>query len=441
MRRLLKSTAVLGLACVAAACVERGSRYSATPARVVLIVIDTLRKDHLPFYGYSRPTAPFLAKLTASGVVFENAHSASSWTAPATATIFTSLYPFQHRVVTGFRATQKLAKTRAKIDLNRIPAEVETLGEVMHKAGYATYAVTENPNLVSEMGFDQGFDEFTSFPRFKTADFITERLKELKPRLDRERRYFLYLHFMDVHDPREERPPLFDPSLEGAARKISAYDSEIHYVDSHIEQAHKLLGWDTDTLLVVTADHGEQLLDRGEWGHGENLYAEVLNVPLLMVFPGRRKAGLRIAAHVSHVDLLPTLRELVGLPASAEAAGTSLVPLLAGGASAPRDRGLFCHLYRDPGYRGRRRETLLEGAISGNWKWIGGMAEGAKLYDIQKDPTEQVNLASERPQIASGLERLYREFEARSRKFKDSRQSLELDAESQEHLRALGYVN
>jgi arylsulfatase A-like enzyme len=101
---------------------------------VVLIVIDTLRADHLPFYGYDVDTAPFLSRLASQGAVFRRAHSPSSKTSPATASIFTSLYPFQHQVLTGF-----VASWHWEIELNRIPDEVETIAEVFKRGGYTTF--------------------------------------------------------------------------------------------------------------------------------------------------------------------------------------------------------------------------------------------------------------------------------------------------------------
>ena len=130
---------------------------------IVLIVIDTLRPDHLPFYGYDRDTAPFLSSLAEGGVVFERVHSTSSWTAPATASIVTSLNPLQHGVLTGFRMVASLRKIDPTITLNRIPAEVTTVAEVLQEAGYSTYAVTDNINICREEGFEQGFDRFWNY--------------------------------------------------------------------------------------------------------------------------------------------------------------------------------------------------------------------------------------------------------------------------------------
>lgn len=142
---------------------------------IVLIVIDTLRPDHLPFYGYSIDTAPFLNELSAKSVVFENAYAASSWTAPAAASIFTSLYPIQHGVVTGMRAHDIVTEENQSITLNRIPDKLSTIAEVLKGAGFKTYAVADNVNISEEMGFDQGFDKFVNF-QYVTAEGVNENL-------------------------------------------------------------------------------------------------------------------------------------------------------------------------------------------------------------------------------------------------------------------------
>ena len=132
---------------------------------VVVFLVDTLRPDHLGLYGHPKEMAPFLAKLAASGVVFERAFSTSSWTAPSTASLFTSLYPPQHGVVEGFRvhtghAKRMRQKAREVTELNRLPSDVKTLPETFDEMGYATFGVASNVNVGSEIGFDRGFDRF-----------------------------------------------------------------------------------------------------------------------------------------------------------------------------------------------------------------------------------------------------------------------------------------
>lgn len=432
MKQLPALAAVLALAASAGAC---GTRPRPD---IVLILIDTLRRDHLPFHGYDKDTAPFLGELARRGTAFENAYSTSAWTAPAAATLFTSLYPLQHGLVTGRMAVARMTRQGVPIKVNRVPEAAETIAEVLKSAGYATWAVVENVNLSRELGFDQGFDEFHSLHPSLDAATITRKLEELHPRIVAKRPYFLYLHYMDVHAPYKDRPPLFDQSLEGETRRVSAYDSEIFYLDGHIRSAFERFGWERGAVLVVTADHGEELGERGFFGHARTLFAEVLNVPLLFHGVAAAPTGGRVRERVSHVDVLPTLRELLGLPRGALDAGLSLVPLLEGRRDALPERALFADLWRNPG--GERR-PLLRATIHGRWKRIKGSAEGPLLFDLDADPRDLRNVARDHPAVEADLKRRFAEFEAWAPRLEPAFAESVIDEATNEALKALGYVN
>jgi arylsulfatase A-like enzyme len=174
---------------------------------VVLVVADTLRADHLPFYGYARETAPFLARLAASGAVFEQAASTSSWTAPATASLLTGLYPPQHGVVLGLRATRRMRRTQPTLELNRIPGAVTTLAELLHDAGYRTFGVADNITVCRELGFADGFDRWQTLP-YAGAAAVADQILAWAADLAAARPYFLYVHLMDPHHPLHARAPL-----------------------------------------------------------------------------------------------------------------------------------------------------------------------------------------------------------------------------------------
>lgn len=438
MTRLKPLAAALaaGLALAAA----EGPHPVPRPPNVVLILVDTLRRDHLPFHGYARDTAPFLTSLAARGIVFDNAHSVSAWTPPAAASLFTSLYPFEHGVVRGIALAKRQERLKGvEIRLPRLPAAAETIPEALRRRGYSTWAITENPNLTPEMGFEQGFGSFSAFPKSLEAETITRRLFEQAAEIQARPPYFLYLHYMDVHAPYRERPPLFDPSLEGDARKVSGYDSGIRTVDEHVRRAFLGLGWDRDTLVIVTSDHGEELGDRGHFGHGATLYAEVLDVPLLVYRPGGAGGGRRVAERVSLIDVLPTLREVAGLPASPTDAGVSLWPLVTDRGARLAPRALLAHLRR--GERKDGREAAMRATLWGDWKRIGGDPQGNQLFHLVRDPRDQENMARAEPAIEERLQQLYQAREARARSYAGETVEVGLDAEDIEGLRALGYVN
>jgi arylsulfatase A-like enzyme len=412
-------------------------RAAAQDLDVVLVLVDTLRADHLPFYGYARETAPFMASLAAKGVVFENAFSVSSWTAPAAASLFTGLYPPQHGVVTGLIATRRLQKKDPTVQINRLPEGLATLGEVMKQAGYRTFGVSNNANIRGELGFAQGFDRFRYFHSAEAgAPDVNGVVEQWKPELQKGK-YFLYLHYMDVHAPYDDRPPWVPPARTRKERRIAAYDSEIRYVDEHLAKLSQLLGWDQDTLVVLLADHGEEFREHGRDWHGNTLYGEVLRIPLVLFCPSRLRPA-RVPDNVSIVDVLPTLRELVGLPADAASAGTSLLGVAAGRALPARP--LYAHLYRQAGLWGQADELRVRVLIDGNWKLVASAA-GDELYDMRADKDEAQNrLADARP-TAERLRRRLEELESRMAASQAESVSLPLDAETQEKLRALGYVN
>ena len=403
---------------------------------IVLIVIDTLRRDHLPPYGYEKPTAPFLASLASRGAVLENAYSTSAWTAPATASLFTGLYPLQHGVVLGRFAVRQLQAEGVPVRLNRIPQEAVTIPEALKRGGYATHAVVENSNVRPELGFDQGFDSFHPLNPSQRADTITEKLLELRATILARRPYFLYLHYMDPHRPYVKNPPFFDRQARGDARSVSAYDSEIHHVDEHIARAFEAFGWSRNTLVMVTADHGEELGERGHWGHARTLFAETLNVPLL-VYGAGVPAGRRIRAAVSHVDVKPTLRSAAGAPATTPRAGLDLWPLLRGKVEALPERVLFADFWK-PG--GEGAVPQVKAAIQGRYKRIDGPG-GPYLFDLWQDPRELRNRIGLRSREAEALEQALARFEAAAPRLRPEHLETVQDQKMNEELRALGYVN
>lgn len=388
---------------------------------IVLIVIDTLRRDRLPFYGYEGATAPFLSRLAERGSVFENAYSTSAWTAPATTSLHTSLYPFQHGVVMGRTAVGALKSRGVRVLLNRIPRRATPLAEALRAAGYTTFAVTQNPNLTQELGFDRGYSSFNPVEG-RSAGSITRRLGVMRPKIRGRRPYFLYLHYMDVHGP----------YLNGR------YDDGIANVDEHIRQVFERYKWDTDTVVIVTADHGEELGDHGGTGHAHNLYAETLNVPLLVYgLPGARP-GQRIADRVSHVDVLPTLREIAGGRGTSGDSGVSLYPRLLGRAGVEDTRALFADLWHTTPEG--RRETVQRATILGPWKLIDSAA-GPELFHLDDDPRDTRNRAAENPDVVARLRRRFADYERLSPKVGPEFEETVLDAQTNEELRALGYVN
>jgi len=416
-----------------------------TPGRpnVVVIVIDTLRADHLPIYGYPHRTAPFLEELAQDSIVFDRVYSTSSWTSPATASLFTSLYPTQHGVTTGMVATRRAQRLDPTITLNAIPDEAVTVAEMMRGAGYRTFGVADNWNIDAAEGFHQGFDAFQSY-NDRGAEAVNAQVDRWRAEiLEPGSPYFLYLHYMDPHRPYRFREPWSGELGATGSRDVSAYDSEIRLVDEHIRELFEDFGWSRNTIVVVTADHGEEFGDHGEYDHGHNLYNETLRVPLL-IHPASAlgaESGRR-SDPVSLIDLYPTLREMVGERSAGHEEGRSLLSNLRGGGTSPgEDRRLFAHLQRSP-LEYKHGERIVRAAISGGHKYLVRFPEAREeLYDVIQDSGETRDLSSAEPRRAAELRQALEAFEETSPRLPGVSREILLDEAELEKLRSLGYAD
>jgi arylsulfatase A-like enzyme len=400
---------------------------------VVVILVDTLRADHLPTYGYARDTAPFLQTLAREGVVFENAWSTSSWTAPATASLFTSLYPQEHGVVHGLDHAEEGPGGRRLV--NRIPEGVETLAEMFKAAGYRTFGVSDNAHVSRETGFDQGFDEFESATG-ATAERLHKWVRDHRAKMAAGP-YFLYVHYVEPHEPYLPREPWYSEYARDGrahpthAKFVDAYDSEIRSLDDGLARLYRACGWADDTVVIVTSDHGEEFGDHGGGGHAHTLYDEVLRVPLVVHgLPGA--VARRIDEPVSLVDVQPTLRDLAGGAPDPRAEGVSLLGLLRG-AGQGFDRPLFAHLVQFETGR------IWEATLAGEWKRVRLQPGAPQLFNLADDPREAHDLAETLPSVSAALDRRDRAFAARRPGAPAPVETL-VSRETAESLRALGYA-
>jgi len=400
---------------------------------VVLIVIDALRADHLPFYGYEKNTAPFLWKLSKQSVVFENAFSASSWTSPGTASIFTSMYPYQHGVLMGLLAIRNAQKIDPNVKINRIPEEINTITEVMKKNGYQTYGVADNLNIGEKQGFTQGFDKFETF-MYQAAPKVNQTVKNWKNQLMSNGKYFLYIHYMEPHAPYHPRKPWFKPHEDPQKERISAYDSEINFVDRHIKELFELFAWDKNTILIITADHGEGLWDHGMMAHGKSLFREELHVPLMVYLP-EKKIGRRISSNASTLDILPTVRALLGLSQDNIDEGMSLVPLIENQKNDLDKRNVYSYLWVKTGKKIEWKSTIYK-----NWHFLIKLPNSRHLYSLLKDRKEEDNQFFKGYTTARFLEQRFEDFMKKSKKYQQKSATYKLDEEKTNKLKSLGYV-
>jgi arylsulfatase A-like enzyme len=293
---------------------------------VLLIVLDTLRADHLGVYGYERDTSPNLDAFARENILFKNAITTSPWTPPSLATFFTGLYPVAHGVM------PPNGREEAAAVFHKLSSDLTTAAEFFKQKGYQTSGITPNPWITKTFGYDQGFDSYKEFIRAPAGKITEEAFGELE-RLSKEAKpFFFYLHYLDPHDPYSppDRFKLYNaqkssyPYDERTQELVNLYDGEIRYMDATLGQLFeklRALNLYEDMVIVIVGDHGEQFKERGDQGHGFRLHQEEVHVPL-MVRSGEPHRVVDFT--VSTVDVFPTMLELAGFEIPTGIQGVSL---------------------------------------------------------------------------------------------------------------------
>jgi len=454
------AAALFALLLLATGC-DGGRSAPVERPNLVVVVIDTLRTDRLGSYGHARETSPAIDALAADAALFENAYSAAPWTKPAVASLLTGLHPRSHTVVRM---------------INKLPESVETLGEILLAEGFATGAVVSHNLIGTRQRFDQGFEVFhedqaKGHHHVSTEGVTSRALEVLEQMTGGERPFFLFVHYFDPHydymphpeygwAPKrvgrlragqmakratELDPP---PNAEEVAFLEALYDEEVRFTDDGIGRLLSALregGHFDDTVIALTADHGEEFYDRGCLGHTRTLYDELVRVPLLLREPGRRGGGRRIEAPVSLVSLTPTLLELLAVDVGDrrfEAPSIAGLVLGSPGASAI-EHSIHTEVDFTPGSANVNRcpptRADLRAVISGRYKLIHDrLAERYELYDLEADPAERRDLAAVRPEL---LARMREELEAEpSPSTAHESDERAFSPQEVEMLRDLGYI-
>jgi len=437
---------LLALGVLACAC-----RPASGPRRnLVLVVIDTLRQDHLATYGYRRDTAPVLRRLAAEGAALDGL-SPTSWTQPATASILTGLHPVRHQ----------------SIRAEPLPPQADTLAERLRRHGYSTLGVSANGLVTSSFGFDQGFEELVYVPplpeglRLPDASHVNEAVASRLASLREP--FFLYVHYVDPHAPYapsrswnaaplgdhlERRGPVemadLDPGKyahrpDAVLRDvIDLYDGDVRQADDGVGGLLEALGkqgFRGRTLTVVTSDHGEEFQDHGRMSHGQSLYDEVLRVPLILNAPGLIPPGAQHAT-ASVLDIVPTVLSLLDVPLEGPALdGVDLGSWLRTGRRyEDPDRLFLSHL--------DTADTTGLAATVGRYKLVLGRPYRKQLFDLDARPRERKNLledadgAARGASLAARLAGTYNALAARAL----PRVTAVLTEEKGAVLAALGYV-
>jgi arylsulfatase A-like enzyme/Tfp pilus assembly protein PilF len=414
----------------AARTASQDSRRTPAAINVVLITLDTLRTDRLSCYGSDLVDTPNIDRFAAEGVRFTNAASTVPFTLPAHSSIMTGLYPPGHGV----------RENVGYVLDERFP----TLAELLGKGGWATGGFVSAFVLDHRWGIGRGFDHYVddfNLREMETANMGSaqrdgaETIAAAVSWLDErptDRPFFLWLHLYDPHEPYTPAEP-FKSEYPGRP-----YDAEVAYTDSLVGDFRRALGERgllDASLVILTSDHGEGLGEHGETFHGFFVYDSTIHVALIVRPPSADSAGGVVGRAVSHVDLLPTILDLVGLPVPENVHGRSLAPLIAGQEVA-WDRPVYSEsLYPLLHYGWAPLRSLR----TDSFKFID--VPRRELYDLALDPAEDRNLHDEQRNRAGELEAALGELR---RRIESDAPPLESRPEMDEHtlaqLQALGYV-
>jgi arylsulfatase A-like enzyme len=469
MMRRGMTMALAGASALAALAAHAGEapRPRLPPAsNIIIAVFDACRPDKMGAYGFERQTTPRLDALARDpdALVFRAHHVQAPATKSSTASLFTGRYPFEHGIVTQYRAGKQ--PENPLVTVHALDERFETLAERLRALGYATFAVVKSFHLAVEYGFAQGFDVYVSANDAPSDVGRVRRFVELAA--GARRPFFGYLHVNACHHPfpEPERDAAYMAQhalpYDEAARRAAGvdfttsevlwrirdgsvrldaadvrflqllYEAKLRATDERLArpliEGLRGAGRYDDTLLIVTADHGEELYEHGGYAHGHALWQEVIHVPLIVKFPrGARPAGVERATALptQAIDLVPTLLGLLGAP-PADLPGRSLLVADA----APR------LVYAETaGLDGRE---IVRSLRRGGDKLIetrGGIA----LFDLAADPGERRDLAPARPQRSAALRDELRRLTGAVPAAPAPTVARELPPEVRERLRSLGY--
>jgi arylsulfatase A-like enzyme len=421
---------------------------------LIIVLIDALRADHVGALGYKRGTTPNVDRLVERGALFTAAIAQCPWTRPSVGTLFTGLYPSTLRMT-----CHNFRNPKAECDL--LPSSALTLAEILKGEGFETAGVVANINVDEIFGFAQGFNYFESIPATwaakdpdwrvhnewmsKTTVTLTDAALDWLKQRSEERSFFLYLHYLDPHEP-------YDPPEAHAARFSEEsydvphpmirqleprYDGEIYLVDEQLERILQYMDEELmldDTALVILSDHGEEFGDHGGLYHGYTVFDEQIRVPLFMMIQGLTKPAERITDQVRLLDVLPTLLHVLGIEVPSSVQGVSLVPLMAG------EETEQLPALSEWGYNPYSSYRLPP------WKIVYvHSTKQTMLFNIEEDPGELNDLSSMHPgrakKMLRALERLQiSAFEA-GEGMASEEGEIEMPPEKVDQLRSLGYVD
>lgn len=462
---------------------------------VLLISIDTLRADHLSCYGYHRKTTPHLDQLATDGVLYEKAYSTAVWTPPAHASMLTGLFPSSHGTV----------------DQNRLSDSIPTLAEVLLSYGYKTAGFVNNSQVGELVGLEKGHQVYQEIWKGhrsvsivqRTINFLwrkgvhfmgvsdhgARRTNELACRAlieNRHHPFYMFLHYIEPHNPLDPpsafkarywknirlqnidlkkldlvaKNPLicFVEDLTLNPDEIEAlkalYDAEISYVDQKIGELFEFMkreGIYDDTMIILTADHGEHFGEHNLYSHVASLYEPILHIPLMIKYPGRSNNGKRMSGLVQLVDVFPTVIDVLGLDQQLSKEGQGLSLTRAGSSDLFHEFIIAEWEGRIPSFILNRVEDPESSQVvqrfkdpmvmirQGDHKYIKSDSGKEELYDMERDKDERFNKITEEKVVAEELRKKLSTWQSMNRKIEHEKQSA-VDELTKKNLESLGYM-
>ena len=467
-----------------------GGKARRKPRGVILLLTDTLRKDHLNIYGYPRQTVIHLKKFADEGVAFSHAISQGTWTKVSVPSIMTSLYPL----------------TSTVLDMEHaLPASAKTIAEVFRDEGYATVAYSSVAFTGKMNNMHQGYDELHESASISDKDYNAKTARHYVDRLipwlkeHGDEPFFVFLHVFDPHSPFRPRPP-YDtlwgaPGAKDRMAELDAdiskhkvpnkfglpekdayaktgndpdellkiykdwYDGSIRGMDAEIGrllEAMREMGLDQDTLMVWAADHGEEFWEHNQLFHGQSVYGELNQVPMVYRWPNSPdvKKGVMIDQQVQNLDIMPTILELAGIQGPTNMQGRSLVSLLNGtGVATWQEQPAITQTMVDtdppPGSASSNKVAKPHiGIIDHGWKLVRKEVDPEAQQELYEHPIDNLNLTNviksegpaSRVKALAGTLETWKSRARAAQLASDETMTQQMSSEELRRLRALGYV-
>lgn len=416
---------------------------------IIVILVDCLRADHLSSYGYSRNTTPNIDEFSKDAVIFTQAISQATFTKMSIASLFTSLYPYQHGI---YRGAGERLDIKGNVVTDVLGEDNPTLAKVLSQNGFLTTAWINAGQLTSYFGFDQGFVEYNE--RLGDAGSTNKKFLEWAGRTGKKHKFFAYIHYLDLHGPYRPKPPydtLYLSETGGYNDKLTRkqryadqqkalYDGALTYIDSEVGillDKLKKEGLYDNSLIILTADHGDAFGEHGFFTHSFAPYEELIRVPLIIRFPKSFSAGKMVKRQVRLIDVMPTILDFLKIKTDSKLSGFSLLNYL----DNKQERG---HEIDYPKYAiseiYNRKDGLDALSIrTEQFKYIHYEDRNDELYDLKLDPKEKKNIIKLKPEVADEFRQMLLPMLAEKNKNRVLN-TTKIDKKTVEELKALGYI-